>query len=185
MAKSLVINGADFSSSKLTKTELYKKGKPKWDWRMFSHAAGKTFYTYGGHIYSRIGVFGVGDMATTHKIPTAYTDLTTTPYAIKIPVGTASVKISRASDKGSEFVSGQQGYIFFAEDVACEDASYPNAIKYISEATFDLASNESVTLTVPSGANAFSCFTRVSGSYDNTDNPNDVADALGLKIKFV
>lgn len=185
MAKALIISNADFSSVKVAKSAIYKKNQPKWDFRMLSHASSATYYYYGASIYSRIGVFGVGDWASDCRVPTSSSDTVGNPYAIKIPSGATSVKISRASNKASEFVSGQQGYIYFAKDTPCGDATYPDAPTYVGESTFDLSSNQSVTINVPTGANCFNFFTRLSGSYSSANNPQDVAKALGLFVDFV
>lgn len=185
MSKAIVVNGSDFSGNKLTKTELFKKGKLKWEWRLFSHASGKDFFAYTSTIYSRIAVFGVGDKASQHEIPASTSDHTNTPYAIKIPDGATSVKISRDANKGNEFVSGNQEYIYFSQDVACGDSDHPDAIKYISEEAFDLSSNASVTISIPNNADACNVYARVSGSYDSDDDPNDVIDTLGVTIEFI
>lgn len=155
---------------------------PNWDFRALNQSG--NIVSYGAKSYSRLTTFGVGNQASTYGLPATVSDHTESPYAIKIPVNTAKVRISRGSDKGTSFYNGSSHNFYWMQDVSSGE-SYPTSAKYLSLETFSPQSNAVTELTVPTGADCFTFVTRLATTYTSSDDANSVASTLGLTIEFV
>lgn len=145
----------------------------------FLISSGKTFPSYSGVTYSRIGLTGTGDQAADHGV--AGSSL----YPILIPQNTTSITVSRGESYGTYFYNGTGAQITWTSDVACGDTDYPNAATAVSSSDgYNLRSNQSFTVDVPDGADSFFLHFRTASTYTESDNPATLATTWGLTITF-
>jgi len=154
-----------------------------WDFSYLSHPSTATYVLISAN-YSRITARGTGTQAGTYGFLRS-ADPTESHPVILLPNNTVSITVSRGADQNSKFVNGNYSVVMWMSDESCGNASAPNAALFVSESDgFNLYSNESVTLTVPYGADSFGLFVRTSTTYTESDNPNTIASNLGLTITF-
>ena len=157
---------------------------PNWDFRTINASSGQ-FVSYGDLVYSRLASFGVGGQASEHYLPNSTANVTSSPYAIKIPNNTAKIRVSRGADKSASFYNGDYHWLAWLQDVASGNTAYPNSAKYVSSADFSPRTSESVEFTIPTDADCFVLQVRTSATYTAEDNANTVAESLGLTIEFI
>ena len=193
MAKTLIVQDADFSTNKI-ETVSFDPQPPVptlqvyWDWFTSgpTDPTGAESATYGkassANIYKYITAFGKGDSATSYEIAPSSAYNTDYPYAIKIPEGTTKVKLD-ATDK-SKFYSGPGPRLIWTKDEASGQTSLPNYIRAMKKDTFD-ASNIPIEFNVPSGADSFFVTVRFTDDQSSYVTGDALAEAIGLSIEFL
>lgn len=151
-----------------------------YDWGFGYYYVGSGNAVYDSTSKSRITSFGNGVQKGQYKFIVSSSG---NPYVIKLPANTNKVTIKRGSDKGSVFYSGSDCAVFWMSDEPA-GGSYPNNAKYNSQSTFNMRSNESVSLDVPSGSNAMGIHFRLASAAGASDVAADIASNAGIVVEF-
>ena len=192
MAKTLIINDANFAANKLATVSFGPAPTPtlsvKWEWANAgpSTIGENTAATYSEPFSSYTGkyitAFGSGDSATEHELAAASTFAATSPCAIKVPTGTTKVKV-KATDT-TKFYSGTGGRIIWTKDENSGQSGMTDKIKAVQRDNFD-CSEIPVEYSVPSGADSFVVTLRFTDSQASYSTADAVAEALGIEIEFL
>ena len=156
---------------------------PNWDFAYLSHPSTALYATIPANL-SRITAQGSGEQAGAHSFLRT-SDVSEVHPVIKLPKNTASITIERGADQSTKFANGDYSSVMWMSDEPCGNASYPQAAKFMSESDgFNLYTNQTVTLDVPSGVDSFGVSIRLQATYTSEDVANTLASTIGMAIIF-
>ena len=154
---------------------------PSWDWVVANYNTERGIATYNNSdSYKYITAFGTGNFKTNTEIPSNSVYVTGSPYCIKLPQGTASIRISSTA-QSSKFYNGTGSRVIWTEDVSAQGET--NMIKGLQRDDFN-SSQMPVTLNVPTGADSCAITVRYNDA-QSAESANALAEADGLKIEFL
>ena len=108
-------------------------------------------------------------------------------YPILLPNNTKEVHISYDTSKSSMIYNNTANLIiYWFADEPSSDVGYGAYAKCLtSEQTYNLRNDGLISLEVPEGANAVFANIRASTTYTSENDPNTIAETMGLTIEFL
>ena len=155
---------------------------PNYQFYQTANASGKSFLS-ASYARSRISAFGTGDQAGVHNIPDSTSGGGALLYPIKIPQNIARIKVD-VTEK-TNFYNAADSAIRWLSDEACGDSNLPNAALYIDSTLFNPRSNTPLTVNIPSGADCFVIYLKLSSTQAEGVIANDYAVSSGISIEFL
>lgn len=132
---------------------------------------------------TRLSAFGTGSQEGQYKVLESDGKATNQPVIV-LPKNTNYVEIS--VDTTSALYNGNEMHLYWAKDEWCEVAYQPEgALKISSEPDYNGRTYPQKTFAVPSGADSMVFCARLNSTPAEGTNPNDLAQSIGLSIKFL
>ena len=160
---------------------LQQFADPQWEWATFSGSAQSVCSTYSTSTSNKyISSFGKNAQATEHEIATTNNNVGS-PYAIKIPSSTKSIKIDATTKTG--FYNGTSSRIVWSHDVASGASGNTDKIAFVQYDEIN-SNNLPITKNVPEGADSFGVTLRFNDA-QVADSANALAETYGITIEFL
>ena len=155
---------------------------PDVNFGMYSHSEGIDFVSNGASVTNRILCMGTGAQEGEYiSVPgsTGYN-----APVIKLPKNTASITISFSST--SKLYDGDAPILYWMKDESCGGSgSLADAALYVSEeAAYNAYRNSEKTFNVPSTADSFLYFFRLSSNAGTGETAESLTEDVGLSITF-
>lgn len=146
------------------------------------NASGKA-YLSASYVRSRLSAFGTGEQAGDYNIPDSTSGGSAILYPIKIPQNATRIRVTLTV--GTNFYNAADSAIHWLSNEPCGDSSLPNAALYVESTLFNPRSGTPLTVDIPSGADSFVVYFKLSSKQANDVVADDFANASGITIEFL